>query len=80
MQDFPNLTVYYPVAEETPTARRCEEVAAQVFPSRVGMCTDAHMATEFSYQATLNAGGKGNFVVHEMRADQNRWSTTPFQR
>jgi hypothetical protein len=80
VQGFPDLTVYYPVVEEKPTARRCEEVAAELFHSPAGSCVSADMATEFSYQATLNAAGKGNFVVHEMSADQNRWITTPFQR
>jgi hypothetical protein len=79
VQDFTNLTVYYP-ADATPTARRCKDVATQDFPHpREGICADADMVTEFSYQAVLNAAGKESFSVHEMKTDRNQWITAPAQ-
>lgn len=68
-QQFPNLTVYYPVTDTAPTTRSHAGVQASV--------PEADM-TEFSYQATINAAGNGHFVVCKMKADQNEWVTTPF--
>jgi hypothetical protein len=79
-QDFPNLTVYYPVAVATSAARRCEGITGQVSPPRASTFTDADVAAEFSCQATLNAAGMGNVVVNKVRADQNQWITNPVPR
>lgn len=68
-QQFPNLTIYYPIAEATPTAR--PHAAVQTSVPKADM-------TELSHQATLNAAGNGHFVICKMKADQNQWVTTPF--
>jgi hypothetical protein len=77
VRDFPSLTVYYPVAEATSTAHRCEGIPVRAFPTRAGTLADADVAAEFSCQATLNAAGMGNVVINEMGADQNKWITKP---
>ncbi len=69
VEQFRNLTVYYPVAEETSPAR--PHAAVQKLAPEANM-------TEFSYRATLTAAGNGQFVVCKMKADQNQWVRTPF--